>query len=78
MPYEESNGRPIDRIHWVSGGVVEWWSGGVVEWLRVQVVVVSWQCRGSVVAVSWYVVVVVPIVSERVVFSIFFNSFSVL
>ena len=53
MPYEESNGRPIDRIHWVSGGVVEWWSGGVVEWLRVQVVVVSWQCRGSVVAVSW-------------------------
>jgi hypothetical protein len=42
------------------------------------VVAVSWQCRGSVVAVSWYVVVVVPIVSERVVFSIFFNSFSVL
>ena len=50
MPYEESNGRPIDRIHWVSGGVVEWWSGGVVESPGGgSVVAVSWQCRGSVV-----------------------------
>ena len=71
----------VRRIKWSphrSDTLGKWWSGGVVEWLRVQVVVVSWQCRGSVVAVSWYVVVVVPIVSERVFFSIFFYSFSVL